>query len=89
MLADFRHVQNQMSLPCLRNHRLRRRCKYPLTAPHCVKRIYTNLAVVDVTPEGLLVRKIVDGLSLAQLQALTEPPLSLANDWRPLAAPEA
>jgi len=68
--------------------RLRRRCQYPLTAPHCVKRIYTNLAVVDVAPEGLLVREMVAGMSLDRLQALTEPPLTLANDWRPLAAPE-
>jgi 3-oxoadipate CoA-transferase beta subunit len=67
--------------------RLRHRCRYPLTAPHCVKRIYTNLAVVDVTPEGLVVREMVEGMSLAALQESTEPPLTLANDWRPLAAP--
>jgi 3-oxoadipate CoA-transferase, beta subunit len=67
--------------------RLRRHCKYPLTAPRCVKRIYTNLAVVDVTAEGLLVREMVEGMSLERLQALTEPPLGLANDWRPLAVP--
>lgn len=69
--------------------RLRRRCQYPLTAPHCVKRIYTNLAVVDVTPEGLLVREMVEGMTLAQLQAVTEPSLTLANNWRPLAASAA
>ena len=67
--------------------RLRHRCRYPLTAPQCVKRIYTNLAVVDVTPEGLVVREMVEGMSLATLQEATEPPLALANDWRPLAAP--
>jgi len=67
--------------------RLRHRCHYPLTAAHCVKRIYTNLAVIDVTPEGMLVREIVEGVSLAALQEATEPPLTLANDWRLLAAP--
>ncbi|MDE2228264.1 MAG: 3-oxoacid CoA-transferase subunit B [Alphaproteobacteria bacterium] len=67
--------------------RLRRTCSYPLTAKACVKRVYTNLAVIDVTKDGLLVREMVDGLDLAVLQKLTEPPLTLANDWKKLAAP--
>jgi 3-oxoadipate CoA-transferase beta subunit len=67
--------------------RIRRRCTYPLTAPHCVKRVYTNLAVLDIETDGVLVREMVEGLDLAALQALTEPRLSLANDWRPLTAP--
>jgi 3-oxoadipate CoA-transferase beta subunit len=68
--------------------RIRRQCTYPLTGAKCVKRIYTNLAVLDVTPEGLVVREMVEGLDLDKLQALTEPTLRLANDWRPLQAPE-
>jgi 3-oxoadipate CoA-transferase beta subunit len=67
--------------------RLRKECRYPLTAPKCVKRIYTNLAVIDVTPEGLVVREMVEGLTLDQLQAATEPRLILANDWRTLSPP--
>jgi 3-oxoadipate CoA-transferase beta subunit len=67
--------------------RIRIACRYPLTAPRCVKRVYTNLAVLDITKEGVLVREMVEGLDLAGLQKLTEPPLSLANDWKPLAAP--
>jgi 3-oxoadipate CoA-transferase beta subunit len=67
--------------------RIRKRCVYPLTAPRCVKRIYTNLAVMDVTEEGLIVREIVEGLDLPRLQEMTEARLTLANDWRPLAAP--
>jgi 3-oxoadipate CoA-transferase, beta subunit len=64
--------------------RIRRECRYPLTAERCVTRIYTNLAVIDVTPEGLLVREIAEGLDLAGLQSRTEAQLKLANDWRPL-----
>ena len=64
--------------------RIRRQCRYPLTAERCVSRIYTNLAVLDVTAEGLLVREMVDGMDLAKLQAVTEARLTLANDWRPL-----
>jgi 3-oxoadipate CoA-transferase beta subunit len=66
--------------------RLRKRCSYPLTAEGCVRRVYTNLAVLDVVQEGLLVREMVDGLDLAALQARTEARLLLANDWRPLTA---
>jgi 3-oxoadipate CoA-transferase beta subunit len=68
--------------------RIRKQCGYPLTAPHCVKRIYTNLAVLDVTKEGVVVREMVDGLDLAKLQELTEAKLVLANDWKKLDAPE-
>src|SRR5216684_2807898 len=68
--------------------RIRRKCGYPLTAPRCVKRVYTNLAVLDVTREGIVVREMVDGLDLAQLQKLTEATLVLANDWKKLEAPE-
>jgi 3-oxoadipate CoA-transferase beta subunit len=68
--------------------RIRKRCGYPLTAPHCVKRIYTNLAVLDVTKEGVIVREMIDGLDLAGLQKLTEAELTLANDWKRLDAPE-
>jgi 3-oxoadipate CoA-transferase, beta subunit len=67
--------------------RIRKHCVYPLTAPRCVKRIYTNLAVMDVTEDGLVVREMVEGIDLAGLQKMTEARLSLANDWRPLAAP--
>ena len=39
------------------------RCSYPLTASRCVSRIYTDLAVIDVTPHGLVVVDAVDGIS--------------------------
>jgi len=38
---------------------------------NCVNRIYTDLAVIDVTPQGLRVIDIVDGLSLAELAELS------------------
>jgi 3-oxoacid CoA-transferase B subunit len=67
--------------------RLLRQCRYPLTAAGVVKRIYTDLAVIDVTREGLLVREIVDDIDLAGLQAKTEAPLAAAPDLKPLRAP--
>jgi 3-oxoadipate CoA-transferase, beta subunit len=67
--------------------RIRRKCGYPLTAPRCVKRVYTNLAVMDMTREGIVVRELVDGLDLEGLQRLTEASLALANDWKRIEAP--
>ena len=46
-------------------------CTYPLTGIGCVNRIYTDLAVMDVTPQGLIVRDIAEGLSLQELEKLT------------------
>ncbi len=51
------------------------RCTYPLTGVACVHRVYTDLAVIDVTPAGLVVVEIVDGLPFAELQRLTGVPL--------------
>lgn len=59
-------------------------CSLPLTAPGVVKRIFTDIAVIDVTDAGLEVREMVPGLTLEQLQAMTEPPLTLADDWKEL-----
>ena len=50
-------------------------CSYPLTGIGCVSRIYTDLAVIDVTPQGLKVVEIVDGLGFDQLQELSGVPL--------------
>ncbi len=52
--------------------RIRQRCSYPLTAKGVVKRVYTNLAVLDVTPRGFVVRDMIPGMTLEALQARTE-----------------
>jgi len=54
-------------------------CSYPLTGMACVNRIYTDLAVIDVTPTGLVVAEMVPGLTLDELQKLTDAPLSIAS----------
>jgi len=51
------------------------RCSYPLTAAHCVTRIYTDLAVIDVRAGGLHVVEIVGDLPFDELQRLTGVPL--------------
>jgi len=46
-------------------------CTYPVTGVACVSRIFTDLAVLDVTPRGLAVVEIVDGLGFDELQRLS------------------
>jgi 3-oxoadipate CoA-transferase beta subunit len=55
--------------------RLLRRCTYPLTAKACVVRVYTDLAVIDVTPGGFAVIDMVPGMTLEALRQRTEAPL--------------
>ena len=52
-----------------------RACSYPLTGIGCVSRIYTDLAVIEVTPTGLHLIEKADGISLDELQSLTDAPL--------------
>lgn len=47
------------------------RLKLPITGEKCVNRIYTDLAVINVTDKGLVVREMVDGLTFEELQAKT------------------
>src|SRR5450432_843156 len=46
-------------------------CTYPVTGLACVARIYTDLAVIDVTPDGLVVVERAEGVGFDELQALT------------------
>ena len=54
------------------------RCTYPLTGVGCVSRIYTDLATIDITPQGLKVVDMVEGLTIAELQRLSGVPMQAA-----------
>ncbi len=57
--------------------RLVARCRYPLTAPACVRRIYTNLAVIDVLPErGFVLREAAPGVGIEEVRAATGAPVA-------------
>jgi 3-oxoadipate CoA-transferase beta subunit len=58
--------------------RLRHACTYPLTAKGVVQRIYTDLAVLDVTPRGFVVVEMIPGLTRQDLQNRTEAELIFA-----------
>jgi 3-oxoadipate CoA-transferase beta subunit len=63
--------------------RVLERCTYPLTAAACVDRIYTDLAVISVTPAGLVVDRMIDGLDFETLQKASGAKLRLNPDCLP------
>ncbi len=65
-----------------------RACSYPLTGTGVVTTVFTDLAVVDVTENGLEVREMAAGLCFDELQGKTGAALKLRPNWRPLTAPE-
>ena len=68
--------------------RLLEKCALPLTAQKCVKRIYTDLAVITVEPQGMVVHEIVDGLSRDELQKRTGAKLNFAPGCKVLVTPD-
>lgn len=57
-----------------------RECSAPLTAPRCVSLIVTDIAVIEVAREGLVLKEVAPGWTPEEVQALTEPQLILAPD---------
>jgi len=57
-----------------------KKCSYPLTGIECTDTIVTDLAVVDVGPEGLLLREVAPGWSPAEVQAATEASLMVRGN---------
>ena len=63
------------------------RCSSPLTAPRSVRRIFTDIAVIDVEPEGLVLREVARGMEPTAIQAQTGAPLRVADDCREMDVP--
>jgi 3-oxoacid CoA-transferase subunit B len=55
-------------------------CNLPLTGKRVVHRIITELACIDVTPEGMILREVAPGVSAKDVQAQTEPTLRVGSD---------
>ena len=60
--------------------RIMKECTYPLTGRRVVNLIITNLAVIEVTPEGLLLKEVAPSVTPEEVQSVTEPKLLLASD---------
>jgi 3-oxoacid CoA-transferase B subunit len=56
-----------------------KQCSFPLTAIECVKTIVTDLAVIEVTDAGLVLREVAPGWTAEEVQQFTEPRLSAAS----------
>ena len=65
--------------------KLVKECNFPLTAPKCVDRIVTDIAVIDVTKNGLLLREVAPGWDVESVQELTEPLLITGDNVREMA----
>ncbi len=59
-----------------------RQCKLPLTGKKCVDTIMTELAVIDVTPQGLVLREVAPGVTPQDVQKATEPTLRISPELR-------
>jgi 3-oxoacid CoA-transferase subunit B len=55
-----------------------RECSLPYTGLACIQRVITDLAVIDVTAEGLVLRELAPGVTLDEVRAKTEPELVVA-----------
>lgn len=60
-------------------------CTFPLTAPRCVDLIITDLAVIEVTTDGLLLKETAPGWEVEEIQALTQPKLIVSPDLKVMA----
>jgi 3-oxoacid CoA-transferase subunit B len=63
-----------------------RACNLPLTGQRVVHRIITELATLDVTPDGLLLREVAAGVSAREVQEKTEPTLRVSPDLSTMSA---
>ena len=59
-----------------------KQCRLPLTGKKCVNTIITELAVIDVTPQGLVLREIAPGVTQEEVQAVCEPQLKVSPELR-------
>ena len=64
------------------NHKILKKCRLPLTAMKCINMIITEMGVIDVTPNGLVLKEIHPEFTVEQVQAATEATLTISPDLK-------
>jgi 3-oxoacid CoA-transferase subunit B len=82
LIVMMEHVARDGSLKIVNE------CRLPLTGRSCIQTIITDLAVIEVAAAGLVLCEIAPGITVAEVQAVTEPPLIEAS-VREMVAPAA
>jgi 3-oxoacid CoA-transferase B subunit len=62
--------------------RIVKECSFPITARSCVDKIFTDLAVIEVAKQGLVLKEVAPTWTAEEVQALTEAPLTMADDLK-------
>jgi acyl CoA:acetate/3-ketoacid CoA transferase beta subunit len=62
--------------------RIVKKCSYELTAVECVKLVVTDIAVIEVTKKGLVLKEFAPSWTPEEVQELTEPKLTVAHDCK-------
>lgn len=60
--------------------RIVKKCTYPLTAVNCVNLVITDIAVIEITKKGMVLKEVAPGWTPQEVQKLTEPKLTVAPD---------
>jgi 3-oxoacid CoA-transferase subunit B len=76
VIIAMEHVTPKGQLKILKN------CSYPLTAAHCVDTIITDIAVLKITPDGLVLQETAPGWTPDEVQAYTEPKIRISPNLR-------
>jgi 3-oxoacid CoA-transferase subunit B len=76
IIVAMEHVTPKGQLKILKE------CSYPLTAARCVKLIITDIAVIEVAAEGLILKETAPGWTIEEIQACTEPKMLISPDLK-------
>ena len=84
LLTGAKHVIVAMEHTAKGNHKILKKCSLPLTAKGQVNMIVTEMGVMEVTPEGIVLKEIHPEFTVEQVQAATEATLIISPDLKPM-----